>query len=244
MAAAKDGRRKGTDAMSERKTPPDPSMEEILASIRRIISDDSAKPVPAPAPVVVSAREEPVIAMPLAPRPEDTVEPARVQAIPLAVEPRAEPRRPRRAVEVEDVLELTQVYQPRILPEADGRHGRPDPEFSPDPTVRPDPAARPDPAVRPEAPSRGARAEADGLVSADVAAEAAAAIAAITRAGLPSAGPDLGGLATGSGRTLDDLVRELLRPMLKEWLDSRLPGLVEAVVREEIERVVRRSNPR
>ncbi|BBK43780.1 pole-organizing protein PopZ [Allostella vacuolata] len=227
--------------MSERKTPPDPSMEEILASIRRIISDDSARPVPSPAPVVVSAREEPVIAMPLAPRPEDTIEPARVQAIPLEVEPRGEPRRsgrPRRAVEVEDVLELTQVYQPRILPEADGRHGRSEPEFSPDSAIRPDPAAPP------EAPHRDQRAEAAGLVSPDVAAEAAAAIAAITRAGFASAGPDLGGLATGSGRTLDDLVRELLRPMLKEWLDSRLPGLVEAVVREEIERVVRRSNPR
>ncbi len=38
-------------------------------------------------------------------------------------------------------------------------------------------------------------------------------------------------------RTLDDLVREMLRPMLKEWLDAHLPETVERLVRQEIERV-------
>jgi uncharacterized protein len=40
-------------------------------------------------------------------------------------------------------------------------------------------------------------------------------------------------------RTLDDLVKEMLRPMLKEWLDDNLPHIVERLVREEIERVSR-----
>ena len=40
-------------------------------------------------------------------------------------------------------------------------------------------------------------------------------------------------------RTLEDLVGEMLRPMLKEWLDDNLPVLVEKLVREEIERVSR-----
>ncbi len=40
-------------------------------------------------------------------------------------------------------------------------------------------------------------------------------------------------------RTLDDIVQEMLRPMLKEWLDDNLPQLVERLVREEIERVSR-----
>ena len=40
-------------------------------------------------------------------------------------------------------------------------------------------------------------------------------------------------------RTLDDLVAEMLRPMLKEWLDDNLPPLVERLVKEEIERVSR-----
>jgi cell pole-organizing protein PopZ len=44
-----------------------------------------------------------------------------------------------------------------------------------------------------------------------------------------------------SPRTLEDLVREMLRPMLKSWLDENLPRLVERLVRAEIERVARRS---
>jgi cell pole-organizing protein PopZ len=42
-----------------------------------------------------------------------------------------------------------------------------------------------------------------------------------------------------NGRTLEDLVREMLRPMLKTWLDDNLPGLVERLVRAEIDRVSR-----
>ncbi|WP_420867633.1 PopZ family protein [Afifella marina] len=42
-----------------------------------------------------------------------------------------------------------------------------------------------------------------------------------------------------NARTLEDLVSEMLRPMLKEWLDDNLPPLVERLVREEIERVSR-----
>ena len=42
-----------------------------------------------------------------------------------------------------------------------------------------------------------------------------------------------------NARTLEDLVREMLRPMLKAWLDDNLPGLVERMVRAEIERVSR-----
>jgi uncharacterized protein len=42
-----------------------------------------------------------------------------------------------------------------------------------------------------------------------------------------------------NGRTLDDLVKEMLRPMLKVWLDDNLPTIVERLVRAEIERVSR-----
>lgn len=40
-------------------------------------------------------------------------------------------------------------------------------------------------------------------------------------------------------RTVEDLVKEILRPMLKEWLDKNLPDIVERLVRQEIERVSR-----
>ena len=48
-----------------------------------------------------------------------------------------------------------------------------------------------------------------------------------------------GELAIGAGdRTLEEIVRETLRPLLRAWLDDHLPGLVERLVREEIARVV------
>ena len=42
-----------------------------------------------------------------------------------------------------------------------------------------------------------------------------------------------------NARTIDDLVRDMLRPMLKSWLDENLPTIVERLVRAEIERVSR-----
>ena len=42
-----------------------------------------------------------------------------------------------------------------------------------------------------------------------------------------------------NARTLEDLVREMLRPLLKSWLDDNLPSMVERLVRAEIERVSR-----
>jgi hypothetical protein len=44
---------------------------------------------------------------------------------------------------------------------------------------------------------------------------------------------------TQNARSLEDSVREMLRPLLKAWLDENLPGMVERIVRSEIERVSR-----
>jgi uncharacterized protein len=44
-------------------------------------------------------------------------------------------------------------------------------------------------------------------------------------------------IVVGNGRTLEDLTREMLGPMLKEWLDDNLPTIVERLVRAEIDRV-------
>ena len=48
---------------------------------------------------------------------------------------------------------------------------------------------------------------------------------------------------TAAVRRIEDIVREELRPLLKEWLDANLPPLVERLVRAEIERVVGRAVP-
>jgi len=41
--------------------------------------------------------------------------------------------------------------------------------------------------------------------------------------------------------TLEDLVRDMLKPMLKLWLDENLPSMVEDLVREELERIARQA---
>ena len=42
------------------------------------------------------------------------------------------------------------------------------------------------------------------------------------------------------GRVLEDVVRELLRPLLAAWLEEHLPAIVQAKVEEEVERIARR----
>lgn len=44
------------------------------------------------------------------------------------------------------------------------------------------------------------------------------------------------------GQTVENLVRETLKPLLKEWLDTNLPSLVRWVVNEQVERIVRQVN--
>jgi cell pole-organizing protein PopZ len=49
----------------------------------------------------------------------------------------------------------------------------------------------------------------------------------------------VGSMLVSTGGTLDDVVRELLKPMLKDWLDANLPAIVESEVAKEIERIRR-----
>ncbi|MDW8399877.1 MAG: DUF2497 domain-containing protein, partial [Acetobacteraceae bacterium] len=58
-----------------------------------------------------------------------------------------------------------------------------------------------------------------------------------------SAAPERATPLRPGGPSLEEIVREELRPLLKEWLDANLPALVERVVRQEIERVVNRAAP-
>jgi hypothetical protein len=80
----------------------------------------------------------------------------------------------------------------------------------------------------------------DGLVSAATAAAATATFAQLART-LAQEPTTAGNMALGSGRTLEDLVKEMLRPMLKEWLDKNLPTLVEHAVTRELDRMTRRA---
>lgn len=162
-------------------------MEEILASIRRIISEDEAP---------AEALPEPVAAAP-------------------APMPAPEPRREEMHVAVgddDDVLELTDRVD-----ELEETHGDIDVY-----------ARAPEPEPIPRAPPSWP-ADDEPLVGPSASHSAATAFGALSRnIGMPAA-----------DRTLEDVVRELLRPLLKSWLDEHLPGIVQASVDAEVERISR-----
>jgi cell pole-organizing protein PopZ len=233
----------------------EPSMEEILASIRRIIADDdtgkAAKPpeavAPKPAPVPPPAAAVPSRAAPIpppaprAPPPQPRPAPPPVAATAnnqndvdaMLAELDASPKRaapvPAKTVPAppaSDVLDLTEAMaatpSPGPAPSFRTIDGASDVMFT-DPQ-EPLPAAAVRVADRP-AP----RAEVDqGLISNST-------ISAVDSAFNSLAMTVLG----NNARTLEDLVKEMLRPMLKGWLDDNLPSLVERIVRAEIERVSR-----
>jgi cell pole-organizing protein PopZ len=167
-------------------------MEEILASIRRIISEDDAPAADAPAEV-----EEPVAAAP-APAPMVVAD--------------EEPE------DDDDALELTEKVE--TLGDLD--------VYSP-PAPEPVAAYQPPPAPAYEPPPLAPVASGESLVS-DPAASAAAAAFDKLSSSL---------LMPNEGRTLEDVVRELLRPLLKQWLDDNLTGIVQTAVQEEVERIAR-----
>jgi cell pole-organizing protein PopZ len=80
--------------------------------------------------------------------------------------------------------------------------------------------------------------EGTDLVSAATAQSATASLAAFARA----MDRDVGGAPIGvGGRTLEDIVKEIMRPMIREWLDQHLPSIVDRLVRREIERLSYRA---
>ena len=76
----------------------------------------------------------------------------------------------------------------------------------------------------------------EGLVDAETAAASSVAFAAIVET---AAEPDSS--SESAGKTIESAAKEVMRPMIKEWLDANLPELVERLVRREIERLSRRG---
>jgi uncharacterized protein len=73
--------------------------------------------------------------------------------------------------------------------------------------------------------------KAEPLVSGEAARASKAALAALAEVTIDPRAAE---------NTLDGLVREMLRPMLKEWLDTNLPELVERIVSREVARIIGR----
>jgi cell pole-organizing protein PopZ len=228
----------------------EPSMEEILASIRRIIADDEAKPAaaekaPPASPAAAPAKPEkaapapvvapPKVAAPVAPPPPPAPVPAPpsasnsqddIDALLNGLDEVTTPEEIRPAAPEVDVLELTdEMALPDPPPQVAFKTVEPpdDLEFTEASAKAPPrvPAYEPPPHV--ESPVTSQPMLSRSTVSA-----------------VESAFNSLANtVLSNNARTLEDLVKEMLRPMLKSWLDDNLPGLVERIVKAEIERVSR-----
>ena len=250
----------------------EPSMEEILASIRRIIADDEAKPPIAEkaAGAAASAKPEKVGAAAPAAKPPvmndippsaiaaaqpAAAQPAATKAPPPPIAPAAPaPVASAAASNSQDDIDAMLAGLDEATSEAEIRPPQPDGEVFeltdemalPDPppsafhkidpeddleftetaaarAVHRQPAFEPPPFESPAAPPPAPQILSRSTVSA---VESAFNTLANT-------------VLSNNARTLEDLVKEMLRPMLKSWLDDNLPGLVERIVKAEIERVSR-----
>ena len=239
----------------------EPSMEEILASIRRIIADDEAKPAAAEKAAPPPVPEKPAAAPRARPAMRD-IPPSAIPAAqgaaakPLPAPPPATPAPA--ASNGQDDIDAMLASLDEATPEADIRPPQPDGDVFEltDEMALPDPAPaqlaaasfhKVDPQDDIEfTETAGARAlhrqpayEPPPFESAS-SAPPQQILSRSTVSAVESAFNSLANtVLSNNARTLEDLVKEMLRPMLKSWLDDNLPGLVERIVKAEIERVSR-----
>lgn len=258
----------------------EPSMEEILASIRRIIADDEAKPAAtAPAPVAAAPKPEPakpVAAAAKAPAMSNippSVHPAAQAAAakPAPVKPAPPPAAATAESNNQDDIDALLAGLDASTTEAEVRPAAvPEPDPDEDVFELTDEMALPDPAPT----FQTVESEADVEFAEAIRAERAHAqqpswsmpapapvmersappyqpqayqpaqqpemLSRSTVSAVESAFNSLANtVLSNNARTLEDLVKEMLRPMLKSWLDDNLPQLVERIVKAEIERVSR-----
>ena len=202
----------------------EPTMEEILASIRKIISEDSADAPPAAAPVAAAApapvakAEEPDDVLELTQEVEE--EPVRAPE-PVAAAPRPEPVKP---APVEDVVFQTveepapaqpnEIFSDKTRRAIDDAFATLDaPEETP-------------PAPRPAAmPAFAARPAADGD----------SVEAVFERAVRDAVGPHIDQWMSGQ----KDALISAMKPLIRDWMDEHFPALLEGAVRDEVARAVK-----
>jgi uncharacterized protein len=257
----------------------EPSMEEILASIRRIIADDEAKPPAAdnrpsageakaaaaekPAsPVALPKPEKPAAAAAPPPKPvmADIPPPSKIPAAAAVAEkkpapPPAPPPPAASASNNQDDIDALLNGLDEATTEEEIRPSQPDGEVfdltdeMAVPSVTP-PAPTSFHKVEPEDDIEFAESAASRAINRPPAyappafdppaAPAGPILSQTTVSAVESAFNTLAHtVLSNNARTLEDLVKEMLRPMLKSWLDDNLPGLVERIVKAEIERVSR-----
>lgn len=199
--------------MADETSREEPSMEEILASIRRIISEDG----------------------------EEEEKPQAARANGAAERAPATDGAP--AAAGDEVLELTEEVDAdgNVVVAQAPAPAAPVVEVSvPAPEPAPEPGAQPaaQPSSAPEAPDSAPPLMES--IAEDAAAGAFAALA--SRVGQQTTESDSQKILP-AGRTIEDHVLEMLRPMLREWLDKHLPQMVQRLVQREIDRIIQRSDP-
>lgn len=204
--------------MADKKPDQEPSIEEILASIRQIISDDEDGDA---APVVQEAAPPP-------PKPAPVPEP--------------EPEPPS-----DDVIDLTEKAdpEPEDAPiQVALRETQPEPveEIVPEPEPEPeDDFLMVDAPEEEAAPPLNENSYTDESAIDSLLTERAeqAALSAFSK--IATRAPVYRDDTPADGHTIEDVVRALLRPMLREWLDENLPPMIEKLVQRELEKLARRT---
>jgi uncharacterized protein len=187
--------------------PNEPSMEEILSSIKRIIAEeDKGQPAPrgnrsANVAALVESADDQVLELTNA-LPRDTAESAAVAPVVASVTPIA------------------------VVPSTRDSH-----------TAKTEPKTTTGVRATVEARARAREAMTTAASETNVLSDNSAQAA---RDSLMHLSRLLVRQEDGQSNTLEALVREMLRPMLKEWLDARLPEIVEAQVKREIDRITGR----
>ena len=215
----------------------EPSMEDILASIRRVLSEEeeeaeAAAPAPAPGPAPAPAPK----AAP-APQPEPEPEPEPEPMIALEPEPEIEPE-----PEPEPEYEPEPAPMPMPVPAP-----MPQPMAAPAPPPPPPPPPPPQPAMHaaPMPPAMEAILElTPDMLASDIMSQPTQKASTDVLSELAAAILDRRDLGIGGSRsdmTLEAIVREMLKPILREWLDRNLPYLIERLVKREIDLMVNRA---
>jgi cell pole-organizing protein PopZ len=240
----------------------EPSMEEILASIRRIIADDEAKPAAAEKPAAPAAAAKPAAPAAKAPVmndiPPSTVAPPKPAAAKPAPPPAAPPPPAKPAPAAsnsQDDIDAMLAGLDEATSEAEIRPAPAEGEAEADvfeltdemAVAEPEPPLPPKPAFQKVEPdddlefSENARSQRPpAFEQSPFESPPPQILSRSTVSAVESAFNSLANtVLSNNARTLEDLVKEMLRPMLKSWLDDNLPGLVERIVKAEIERVSR-----
>ncbi len=213
--------------MSNTEQATEPTMEEILSSIRKIISDDDQEETASAAEPVAAADPEPApAAVPEDDPGDDIFELTEVVTEEAPVEEVSAEEAPAEEAlfDTEPEEEAAELIDPDSVDDLEFVAAEPEVEEA----IQPEPEPAMDYAPVEESPLE---ADADGLLSPKANDETSAAFGQLAETLLSR---------NGATRTLEDLVQDMLRPMLKGWLDENLPAMVERLVREEIERVSRR----